>query len=168
MTKLVSVTRQVDDPGPLLDRLPERDGVAWVLAGDGLIGAGAALRIDAGAGPGRFTRARDAYAAFLDEVQIDDEVEAPGTGPTAIGSFTFADRSVGSVLLVPSVVVGRLGGTRRSGRSRHRDGVRRRRLHPYPGGLLWPRRVQAVARSRAEQRRMAWALDAGVRRAARG
>jgi menaquinone-specific isochorismate synthase len=109
VTKLVSITRRVDDPGPLLDRLPARDGVAWVQAGDGLIGAGAALRVDAGAGAGRFDRAREAYAAFLNTVTIDDEVEAPGTGPVALGSFTFADRSVGSVLIVPSVVVGRLG-----------------------------------------------------------
>ncbi len=107
--QLVCVTRRVPDPGPLLDRLPARGGVAWVLGGDGLVGAGEALRVDAGPGQHRFERARDAYAAFVSRLDVDDELEAPGSGPVALGSFTFAERSVGSVLIVPQVVVGRRG-----------------------------------------------------------
>ena len=109
MGRLVARTRQVHLPGPLLDRLPARDGSAWVEGSDGVVGAGAALRVDAGTGPGRFERAREAYAAWLADVDVDDEVRLPGTGPVALTSFTFSDAAVGSLLLVPRVLVGRRG-----------------------------------------------------------
>lgn len=111
MSELVCVTRAVEDPGPLLDRVPARDGVAWVTGRDGLVGAGAALRVDAPPGPDRVAVASDRFRAFVDDLEVDDDVQGPGTGPVAFGSFTFADRAVGSVLLVPEVVVGRQGAT---------------------------------------------------------
>lgn len=109
--RLVCVTRTVADPGPLLDRVPARQGVAWVTGHDGLVGAGTALRIDAPPGHDRVAVAGDRFRAFAAGLEVDDEVRAPGTGPVAFGSFTFADHAVGSVLLVPLVVVGRQGAT---------------------------------------------------------
>ncbi len=106
---LVCVTRAVGDPGPLLDRVPARQGVAWVTGRDGLVGAGVAMRVDAPPGPDRVTVAADRFEAFAAGLEVDDGVRAPGTGPVAFGSFTFADHAVGSVLLVPEVVVGRRG-----------------------------------------------------------
>ncbi len=107
---LVCVTRQVDDPGPLLDLLPPRDAVAWVRGGDGMVGVGTALRVDLSPGPGRFASAAARFEAFVARLAVDDGLALPGTGPVAFGSFTFADDAVGSVLLVPSVVVGRRSG----------------------------------------------------------
>ena len=52
---------------------------------------------------------------------VRDEVDVPGTGLVAFGTFTFADHGAGSGLTVPEVVVGR-----RDGRSL---GHRRRRGH---------------------------------------
>lgn len=111
MARLVARTRQVDDPGPLLDRLPARGATAWVEGDDGLVGGGAALRVDAGTGPERFGRARDALADLLARMEVDDPLGLPGTGPVALASLTFADDAVGSVLVVPEVVVGRRGAT---------------------------------------------------------
>lgn len=108
---LVCVTRAVADPGPLLDRVPARGGVAWVTGHDGLVGAGTALRVDAPPSPDRVGVAEAAFRDLVDRLEVHDEVGAPGTGPVAFGSFTFATSAVGSVLLVPEVVVGRQGAT---------------------------------------------------------
>lgn len=109
--ELVCVTRAVDDPGPLLERLPARGGVAWVTGNDGLVGTGTALRVDVAPSAARIAAAQRDFGRFVDGLRVDDDVRAPGTGPVAFGSFTFADRDVGSVLLVPEVVVGRQGAT---------------------------------------------------------
>ena len=42
---------------PLLDLLPERDGLAWVHDGEGLVGWGVAARVEL-AGPERFAEAQ--------------------------------------------------------------------------------------------------------------
>ena len=111
MTGLVCVTRRVDDPGPLLDRVPARGGLAWVTGRDGLVGHGAALRVAAGPTADRMAEAQARFDAFVADPEVDDDVAGPGTGPVAFGSFTFADTAVGSVLVVPEVVVGRQGST---------------------------------------------------------
>ncbi len=108
---LVCVTRAVPDPGPLLDRVPARGGVAWVTGRDGLVGAGTALRVDAPASPDRVAVAEAAFHDLVGRLDVHDEVGGPGTGPVAFGSFTFATTAVGSVLVVPEVVVGRQGAT---------------------------------------------------------
>lgn len=106
---LVCVTRAIDDPGPLLDRVPAREGVAWVTGRDGLVGAGTALRVDAPASGDRVAVAEAAFADLVGRLEVTDEVDGPGTGPVAFGSFTFDPAAVGSVLVVPKVVVGRQG-----------------------------------------------------------
>lgn len=111
MSDLVCVTRPVADPGPLLDRVPARGGVAWVTGHDGLVGTGAALRVDAPASADRVDVAERAFHDLVARVDVHDEVGGPGTGPVAFGSFTFSTAAVGSVLVVPEVVVGRQGTT---------------------------------------------------------
>ena len=106
---LVCVTRAIDDPGPLLDRVPAREGVAWVTGHDGLVGAGTALRVDAPASHDRVAVAESAFSQLVGRLEVIDEVGGPGTGPVAFGSFTFDPAAVGSVLVVPEVVVGRQG-----------------------------------------------------------
>jgi menaquinone-specific isochorismate synthase len=80
-----------------------------VRAGEGLVGWGTAVRLDPAAGPTRFAAA-DAALRDLD-ASVDDEVQLPGTGPVAFGSFAFADAAAGSVVLIPRVIVGRRQGT---------------------------------------------------------
>jgi menaquinone-specific isochorismate synthase len=107
-------TRLLDDHRPLLDLLPAGQGgtdpsaVAWVRAGEGLVGWGTALRLDPAAGPDRFAVA-DTALRHLD-ADVIDEVQRPGTGPVAFGSFAFDDDAAGSVVVVPRVVVGRRDG----------------------------------------------------------
>lgn len=103
------LTRPVDDPGRLLDLLPDDRALAWLHGSDGLVGWGEVARF-AVTGPDRFAAADAWWRSFTERVEVRDEVGTPGTGPVAFGSFTFADTSPGSVLVVPRVVVGRRGG----------------------------------------------------------
>ncbi len=103
-------TVAVDSDAPLLSHLPDAGGVVWLRQGEGFVGWGEAARIDAGTGPERFSRAAEAWADLLESVTVMDDVGIAGTGPVAFGSFAFDDRSHGSVLVVPEVVVGRREG----------------------------------------------------------
>ncbi len=103
-------TRPVDDPGRLVDLLPDdRDPKSWVRGEDGLVGWGEVARWT-GSGPDRFADADAWWRTFVAGADIHDMVEGPGTGPVAFASFTFGDDSAGSVLVVPRVVVGRYAG----------------------------------------------------------
>ena len=106
---LVVRTVAVDDPGPLLALLPEGEQTAWVRRGDGIVGWGEAASIRP-SGPSRFDDAHDWWSSQAGSAVVRDEVRLPGTGLVAFGSFAFADDPGDSVLVVPSVVVGRRDG----------------------------------------------------------
>ena len=109
-TELGVRTRPVDDPGRLIDLLPDdRNPLCWVRGGDGLVGWGEVARFT-GEGPDRFADADAWWREFSTRLDVRDEVGAPGTGPVAFASFTFAAGSVGSTLVVPRVLVGRRDG----------------------------------------------------------
>jgi menaquinone-specific isochorismate synthase len=103
-------TVSVADPGDLLARLPHPAALAWIRRGEGLAGWGEAARITLPAGEDRFTAAEKWLRELFDGARISDEVEVPGSGPVAFGSFTFDPVSDGSVLVVPRVVLGRRAG----------------------------------------------------------
>lgn len=96
----------------LLDLLPSTGApLAWVRRGDGLVAWGETLRVEVG-GASRFADAERAWQELLTHAIVRDEVQVPGSGPVAFGSFAFDDDSpAGGVVVVPSVVVGRRGGT---------------------------------------------------------
>ncbi|MBD8607370.1 isochorismate synthase [Aeromicrobium sp. CFBP 8757] len=106
---LVVRSAPVDDPGELLSLLPPDDAFAWVHGGDGLVGWGRATELRT-SGPGRFAEAAEWWRELSSHAVVRDEVDTPGSGLVAFGSFTFADAAEGSVLVVPEVVVGRRDG----------------------------------------------------------
>jgi menaquinone-specific isochorismate synthase len=99
----------LDDPGPLLALLPATDALAWVHGGDGLVGWGRAAEFST-AGPERFTEASEWWRELSSHAVVRDDVDVPGSGLVAFGSFTFTDDAEGSTLVVPEVVVGRRDG----------------------------------------------------------
>ena len=107
---LVVRTAAIEDPGPLLNLLPEQDQTAWVRRGEGLVGWGVAASVRT-SGADRFTDAHDWWRDRARTAVVRDEVRLPGTGLVAFGSFAFADDPGDSVLVVPEVVVGRRHGT---------------------------------------------------------
>lgn len=103
-------SRPVDLVGTLLQRLPHAHGVlAWVRDGTGLVGWGEAARLEV-VGPDRFAVARDWWQALVESWPVEDQVAVRGSGPVAFGSFAFSPDEP-SVLVVPEVVLGRMGGT---------------------------------------------------------
>ena len=108
--RLVVRTVAIPDPGDLLARLPGRAALAWVRHGEGLAGWGESARITIPAGEDRFTAGEKWLRELFDGAAVTDELDVPGSGPVAFGSFTFDPASDGSVLVVPRTVVGRRGG----------------------------------------------------------
>ncbi len=82
--------------------------MAWVHRGDGIVGWGEAARLET-QGDKRFADAEAWWGAVADAAVVRDEVDMPGTGLVAFGSFAFDTRPGASMLVVPSVVVGRRG-----------------------------------------------------------
>lgn len=106
-----------DGPGALIDTLPDTKPLTWVRRGEGIVAWGEALRLET-YGPGRFADAESAWHEALASAEIHDDVQVPGTGPVAFGSFAFDDvvgpdgdaRPCGAVI-IPRIVVGRRGTT---------------------------------------------------------
>ncbi len=107
--ELTVTTRPIADPGALIERLPATDPLAWVRNGDGLIGWGVAARLEV-RGNERFSRAQRWWTTLIEQMQVDDRVSMPGTGPVAFGSFAFDPEAATSVIVVPQVIVGRRSG----------------------------------------------------------
>jgi menaquinone-specific isochorismate synthase len=108
--RLVVRTVPVEDPGDLIACLPQPAAVAWLHQGDGLAGWGEAARLTLPAGTDRFTAGEKWLRELFDGAEVTDEVEVPGSGPVAFGSFTFDPVSDGSVLVVPAALIGRRDG----------------------------------------------------------
>lgn len=100
---------RVDDPGELLDLLPEQGALCWMSGGEGLVGWGEAARVEL-RGPNRFAEAQAWWRALVAASTVADDVRTPGSGLVAFGSFAFDATTATSVLVVPEVVVGSRGG----------------------------------------------------------
>ncbi len=103
-------TVRIEEPGPLLALLPETGALAWMLGGEGLVGWGESARV-ALTGPHRFAAAQQWWDRVVAGASVVDEVDLPGTGLVAFGSFAFDGDDATSVLVVPEVVVGHRDGT---------------------------------------------------------
>jgi menaquinone-specific isochorismate synthase len=89
----------------LLNRLPENP-MAYIRGGQGLVGWGEALRIEA-RGENRIQELATKWREVAAAATIDDQVQLPGTGLVAFGSIAFADNSSSaSVLIVPKILLG--------------------------------------------------------------
>jgi len=103
-------TVQIDDIGPLIPLLDTRDPLLFIRRGQGIAGIGEAMRLEF-TGPTRMTDAAAAWREVLASASITDPIGIPGTGLVALGSFAFSEHSAAtSVLIVPSVIVGRKAG----------------------------------------------------------
>jgi menaquinone-specific isochorismate synthase len=91
--------RRIDPPGSLLETRPD---LVWLSARTSLFGWGEALRLAAGFGQPRFARAEQGYREWVESaIHTGEDIAAP----IALTSFTFDERSAGSVLVVPEITV---------------------------------------------------------------
>lgn len=103
-------TVSVQDPGALLPFARPANPLVFLRSGEGIVGVGEALRLTF-SGATRVADAAAAWRALAAAAEVVDEVALPGSGLVAFGSFAFADQSGSqSVLIVPSVIVGRRDG----------------------------------------------------------
>jgi menaquinone-specific isochorismate synthase len=104
-------TEQIDDIRPLVPLVDARHPLVFLRRGQGIAGIGEALRLEF-TGPSRFRDAGAAWKRVAAAAAVTDPLGMPGTGLVALGAFAFADESERtSVLIVPSLVIGRRGGT---------------------------------------------------------
>lgn len=107
-TTVRTVRLDLDEATRLLDLLPADRPVTWLRRGDGLVGWGVAAEVRT-RGVTRFADAVKWWSELTARASVVDEVNEPGTGLVSFGTFAFADEPGDSVLVVPSVVVGRRG-----------------------------------------------------------
>jgi menaquinone-specific isochorismate synthase len=106
MTRVVTVALPNALGQRLLELAPENSSV-FIRGDQGLIGWGEAWRFEA-TGENRIASLADAWREFSIELDIDDSVSLPGTGPVAFGTIAFADDSASaSALVMPKVLIGR-------------------------------------------------------------
>jgi len=92
---------------PLLDLLPDSNPVAWLRAGEGLVGWGSFATTTV-SGPERFSDARKWWLKQLESFAITNSVHGNGTGPVLFASFSFSPDEE-SVLIIPQAIVGKKG-----------------------------------------------------------
>ena len=106
---LTATTTALPATPPLIGLLDAFDPLAFIRNRDGIVGLGVALRIEF-SGASRLQDAAEAWRAVVAAASVTDLVACAGTGLIAFGSFTFAAGSGStSVLIVPSLVIGRRG-----------------------------------------------------------
>jgi menaquinone-specific isochorismate synthase len=98
-----------EDAGSLIDRLPAEGALSWVRHGEGLVGWGEAARLEV-SGPDALAEAAAWWADWTADVEVDDAVGLPGTGPVVFAGIAFDPVAGTSVFVVPEVVVGRRDG----------------------------------------------------------
>jgi isochorismate synthase len=103
MTGLTAVTRRLDDDIDLL-AVAGDDGHLFVQGRVGLAGRGVALTIDVPRDDPA-TAAKAVHDA-LEQIDVDDEIDRPGTGAVAFGALPFSPLVEGT-LVVPQTIVGR-------------------------------------------------------------
>lgn len=103
-------TVESDDCGPLVPLLDAAAPLLWMRRGVGIAGVGEAVRLEF-AGPTRVADAAAAWRRLVAAATVHDDVGVPGSGLIGMCAFAFSESSrMTSVLVVPSVVVGRAGG----------------------------------------------------------
>ena len=105
---LTARTTRVDGDVDLLD-VAGSGGVVFEKGPDGLAGRGEALRIEVSS---LDPRALAAVGDALSSIEVDDELDRPGTGPVAFAALPFSPDAP-AAFVVPEIVVGRAAdGTR--------------------------------------------------------
>ena len=106
--RLRAETRGMPLDADLLLYAVASDPLAWLRRGDGIVALGSPVAVIEHSDAASFA---ETWRSLTVDAEIDDNVQVPGTGLVAFGAFAFDPRSArSSVLVVPSLVVGRRGG----------------------------------------------------------
>lgn len=90
----------------LLEHLPE-GALTFIRGGHGIVGLGEAARLESSLPSGRVADLAAQWRELVAKATITDNLQLPGTGLVAFGTFAFDDSSsASSVLIVPQVILG--------------------------------------------------------------
>ncbi|MCS3443985.1 isochorismate synthase [Microbacterium phyllosphaerae] len=114
-SRLVVETREIDPVEDLLAYADPARPLAWLRRGDGIVAVGdgvvETVRVPAGISALRSAAISTAWRELSEDAEIHDELGLPGTGLVAFGALTFdEDSAADSVLIVPTLVIGRSHG----------------------------------------------------------
>lgn len=110
LPRLVVETTRVDDIRLLVPLVDSRHPLLWMRKGEGMAGAGEALRLEF-SGENRFVDACETWREVARLAQVTDPLQSPGTGLVAFGAFAFsATSALISTLIVPEIVIGKRAG----------------------------------------------------------
>ncbi|MET0989321.1 MAG: isochorismate synthase [Glaciihabitans sp.] len=103
-------TEPLDSIRPLVPLVDSRNPLVFSRRGRGIAGVGEALRLEF-SGPTRMTDAARVWKQVAAAAKVTNPLDIPGTGLVAFGAFAFSDESSAtSVLIVPSMIIGRHDG----------------------------------------------------------
>ncbi|WP_431071014.1 isochorismate synthase [Microbacterium phyllosphaerae] len=148
-SRLVVETREIDPVEDLLAFADPARPLAWLRRGDGIVAVGdgvvETIRVPAGTAPLRSAAIADAWRDLAQDAEVDDELGLPGSGLVAFGALTFdEDSAADSVLIVPSLVIGRHSGRtwltriRSSASAATADDAATREYGPHWAGTVGP------------------------------
>ena len=100
------VTRSLANPGVLTEWISPRNPLVFMRRGQGLVGRGPSIT-QSFTGEDRIHQASAWWSEVVGNADIDDTVNAPGSGLVAFGAMTFSDSSrQASVLVIPRTIIG--------------------------------------------------------------
>jgi menaquinone-specific isochorismate synthase len=85
-----TVSLELPAEASLIDLLPEDHPVTWLRRGDGLVGCGVAAEIRT-SGAERFAEANAWWRELTARAIVRSDVDEPGSGLVAFGTFAFSD-----------------------------------------------------------------------------
>ena len=144
--RLIVRTREVDDPGALLEWADRLSPQVFVRRRDGLVALGEALTLR-----GSIADAARRWRALAASAEVHDPVLQPGSGLVGLGSFPFAPGSTEGILRVPEVVLGRRNGRAwiteivTEGGGAPTAGLQRSAIEPMPPAVFAPGRMPPQA-----------------------
>jgi menaquinone-specific isochorismate synthase len=150
--RLSSRTVKLDQTPDLLGSF-QPGAVGWFAEATSLVASGPFLpiTIDRRAGPGRFESAAATLRELLEGADISDDVDLPGTGPVAFGSFTFDPHADGSLLVIPARIHGSSEGVAWQTEIEFGGGQQSITTSPTGGHDAWEQEwIDAVEAARAE------------------
>lgn len=101
---------RLDTPLSITDHIPEAPSALWLHESGGLIGIGAAARIEA-TGAGRFDDLAHAFRAVSERAEVEDCADLRGSGLVAFTSFSYSPNSSRpSRLVIPRYLLGSVEG----------------------------------------------------------
>ncbi|MGI8427437.1 MAG: isochorismate synthase [Actinomycetota bacterium] len=104
--RLTAKTTRLSVVPRLTKMVPPAGAAVWITPSTSLVGFGQVLRLGPCGGSDRFETLAGRLQELFSEAHITDDVDLPGSGPMAFGSFTFDENDADSAMVIPELIYG--------------------------------------------------------------